>query len=174
MYCQKCGFELPNDSVFCTNCGEKLVKINTRDSKTSKTKIFTIISVLLIAVIVCSIFIIRNERDERINEIGKANLKRNLMKDWSRAESDNGTYYELVLDFFDYKIDYNYECGIPWVDSTLNTYSYEVISPNQIKVTPKGYTYERIITIKFNEEMTMMTMTPALTSMDSSENWFFH
>ncbi len=167
MYCKKCGAELPNDSTFCINCGGKLdnvanpTSINVQN-KTKKNK-KTIFSIVLVVAIICGIFV-------AYNEIGKANLKKNLKKEWSRIES----YITLVLDFDDDEIDYNFESGIAWLDSTIATYDYKVISSNKIKVKHKGYNYETTVTIEFNDDKTMMTMTPAITSTDSSENWFLY
>lgn len=168
MYCKKCGAELPNDSTFCINCGEKLD--NAPDSpqsmpQTKKPKNKKIIfNIVLVVAIIFGIFV-------AYNEIGKANLKKNLKKEWSRS---GGSYSTLVLDFDDDEIDYNFESGIAWLNSTIETYDYKVISSNKIKVKHKGYNYETTVTIEFNDDKTMMTMTPAITSTDSSEKWFLH
>lgn len=69
MYCNKCGFNLPEDSVFCPNCGVKIV-FSSKDNNSSEDKepphviresskgsrkthgIYIAIIVLLVAVIV--------------------------------------------------------------------------------------------------------------------------
>ena len=95
---------------------------------------------------------------------GTTALKNELLRDWQRVESNDGTYYTLVLDFSTSDIDYNFKST--YVNETIKTYTYTVIGSNKIMVN--GNTY----TIKVNDAKTMMTITPALTSTDSSENWF--
>ena len=72
----------------------------------------------------------------------------------------------MELDFSKDKIEYNFISGYSWLNSTIADYDYKIISPSKIKI--KGKTYK----IEFNEDKTMMTITPALTSADSSEDWF--
>lgn len=42
MYCEKCGTQIDDDSVFCQNCGEKQIDFNYKSDiniKTSRPKI---------------------------------------------------------------------------------------------------------------------------------------
>jgi hypothetical protein len=45
---------------------------------------------------------------------------------------------------------------------------YKIITPNKIKVDSSGKVY----TLEFNKDKTMMTITPALTSIFDSECWY--
>lgn len=56
------------------------------------------------------------------------------------------------------------------MNTTVATYDYKVISGNKIKVLRYGDDWETI-TIKFNDEKSVMTVSPALTSVDDSEIW---
>ncbi len=37
MYCRKCGAEIPDDAVFCPECGERVIKVS-QNQKTTKTE----------------------------------------------------------------------------------------------------------------------------------------
>ena len=45
-----------------------------------------------------------------------------------------------------------------------------MISGNKLKIDGRDTVY----TVEFNDDKTMMTITPALTSTDAYENWFHH
>ena len=117
MYCSKCGTQLPEDSDFCTNCGSKILKETTETqlqpqvNTTRKKKIVAIIVVCLVAVLGVGLL---------INEIGKANLKKELMRDWETIEIDGSSYYTLELDFSDDEIEYNFVSF--YIDDTIATY----------------------------------------------------
>lgn len=177
MYCSKCGTQLPEDSAFCTHCGFEISKetietlpnetlLKPQSKMTAKKKIIVIVAVCLIAIL--GIFFI-------INEIGKANLKKQLMRDWQSVEVEGITYYTRELDFSDDEIEYNFD--IFYVDDTMATYNYDdtiatynysVISRNKFKIDDE----DTIYTVEFSDDKIMMTVTPALTSADSFENWF--
>lgn len=168
MYCSKCGTQLPEDSAFCTHCGFEISKetietlpnetqLKPQSKMTAKKKIIVIVAVCLIAIL--GVFFI-------INEIGKANFKKQLMRDWQSVEVEGTTYYTRELDFSDDEIEYNFDSF--YVDDTIATYNYSVISRNKFKIDDE----DTIYTVEFNDDKTMMTITPALTSADSSENWF--
>lgn len=97
---------------------------------------------------------------------GKADLHRQLMRGWSRVEESRDSYYDLVLDFSEDTLDYRFESF--YINETIRSYDYTVVSPSKVEID--GTTY----TIEFNDEKSMMTMTPSLTSVGSSENWFHH
>lgn len=101
--------------------------------------------------------------------IGRSTLKSQLMKDWERLEEKDGSYCLLVLDFSENDIDYNFESDISWLNTTIATFDYEVIAPNKIKTTYGDCS--QVITIKFSETGSLMTMTPAMTSADGCEIW---
>lgn len=105
-----------------------------------------------------------------VNSIQASNLKKELMRDWSTVEGDDGVYILCILDFSDDEIKYRVETGYAWMDTTIATYDYKVISGNKIKVLRYGDW--KTISIEFNEDKTMMIVEPALTSIDNREYWF--
>lgn len=105
-----------------------------------------------------------------INAICISNLKKDLMRDWQNVEGDNDSYILSVLDFSEDKIKYRVETGYSWMDTTIGTYEYKVINGNTIKIKQFGK-WEKI-TVKFNDDKTMMTLTPVLTSVADKEEWF--
>lgn len=161
MYCSKCGNKIEKESTFCGKCGKALNKNKTTKKLNFsfvKNKLFIIPCMVVIVAII--IFLI-------IFNMGKSNLSSNLLRDWTRVETgDSGSTYELELDFSKDKIEYNFISGYSWLNSTIADYEYKVISPSKIKIKDKTYK------IEFNDDKTMMTITPALTSTDDSENWF--
>ncbi|MDE7114752.1 MAG: hypothetical protein K2O57_11360, partial [Acetatifactor sp.] len=63
------------------------------------------------------------------------------------------------------------ETGYSWMNTTVANYDYKVVNKNTIKVLRYGNKWETI-TVEFNKDKTMMTVRPALTSVDSVEYWF--
>jgi len=167
--CPKCGEKLTYDSVFCVKCGTKIEVdpaygegVNNSQNFGEKKKNKT--GIVLAAVIgILMIFFI-------INFMQVSNLKKELLRDWSRVDGDNGAYIICILDFSDDEIKYRLETGYAWMDTTLATYDYKVISGNKIKVLRYG-DWETF-SVEFNEDKTMMTVKPALTSIDGIEHWF--
>lgn len=161
MFCSKCGTQLPQDSEYCVNCGDKILKEivepQTKKKLSGIKKIVVIFAVCLVIVVGAWLL---------ITQIGKANLQKQLMKDWETVEVNDGSYYTLVLDFSEDEIEYSFESF--YFDTTIATYKYNVISGNKFKVDSRDTVY----TVEFNDDKSMMTITPALTSTDSSENWF--
>lgn len=150
--CKECGKEISDTAKLCPNCG---VQIKQKYNK----RIKIIISVIILIVI--SVIGYR--------EYQKQELKKLLLEDWERIETgDSGSIYTLELDFSETSIDYNFHSIYSWLDSTLKTYDYEIISSHQLEIDNKKYE------IEFNEEKTMMIITPSLTDSNKSENWFNH
>ena len=164
---------MPDDSKFCSTCGAAAVApIHTAPTseggcppyaapapmpvKKSRAPLIIGILAACFILVIGSIF--------AVNEIGKANLRKQLLRDWSRVESEAGTYYTLELDFSEDEIAYNFLSF--YYDTNIASMDYKVISPNKIEVD--GYTYR----LEFNDDKTMFTIYPALTSSDYSENWF--
>lgn len=160
--CPNCGEVLPGDSSFCVKCGTKIE--DNQQSKLKKEipkkKIGIIIGIVLLFVIV----------GFAINAIRISTLKKELMRDWQNIEGENGSYILCILDFSEDEIKYRIETGYSWMNMTIGTYEYKVINGNTIKV--KQYGEWENITVKFNDDKTMMTLTPALTSVDDEEEWF--
>lgn len=164
MYCSKCGNKIDEGNTFCGKCGKFInneINNNIKRSKLYMLKRKQIVIPCVIVIIIVLGYAIQFN-------IGKANLLNELIKNWSRIETgDSGTLYEVELDFSKDKIDYNFISSYAFLNGTLTTYEYEVISPNEIKIKDKTYK------IEFNEDKTMMTITPALTRVEDSEDWFY-
>ena len=167
--CPNCGEKLLSDSFFCIKCGTKIEENQIIPDNNNKFSIFTKHKKKIISTIsaIIAIFIVAFV----INSIQKSNLKKQLMRDWEDIEGDNGSYILCILDFSDDEIKYRIETGYKWMDTTIATYNYKVISGNKIKVNRFGDNWETV-KIEFDDDKTMMTVTPALTSMDAEEQWF--
>lgn len=101
------------------------------------------------------------------SEYQKQELKKLLLEDWERIETgDSGTIYTLELDFSETTIDYNFHSIYSWLDSTLKTYNYKIINAKELEINNRKYELE------FNDEKTIMIITPSLTDSSSSEIWF--
>ncbi len=179
IFCPKCGEAIPENSTKCPQCGEKLVKeeeqaviyasqanVNTEASAAEvKTRTFSKIPkwigfAIASVVILGAVFL-------GVNETGKASLKKELLRDWVYTD---GSILK-VLDFSDDEVEYRLETGYSWMDTTLGTYDYKIVSRNKIKIKMYGDKYNTY-TIEFNDDRNMITVTPAITSTDSEENWF--
>lgn len=180
IFCPKCGEVIPDESEVCPKCGVELKNANesqavvyasqrTIESMTSinqpQTKSLSkipkpIIIVIISVVIVAVIFLI-------INEIGKANLKKELLRDWIDLDGN----IIKVLDFSDNKVEYRLETGYSWMDTTIGKYEYKVVNSDTIKIKMFSDKYETY-KIEFNDDRNMITVTPAITSIDSTEHWF--
>lgn len=167
MYCSKCGNPLPEGSNFCMNCGESVQQPLQPGFDVPTVKKKTNLPVILTISAVCFIFLAVGVWFGSL-QIAKANLHKELMRDWSRVESSDGTYYTLELDFSEDTIEYNF-VGF-YFEDTIATFEYEVISGNQIRIDGRNQLY----TIEFNDDHSMMIISPALTYSDSSEYWFYH
>ena len=127
-----------------------------------KNKKNILIGVIAVAAILAVLFI--------VNAVQASNLKKELMRDWYKVEGEEGSYILCVLDFSDKEVEYRLETGYVWMDTTIATFDYKAISGNKIKVLRYGDDWETI-TIEFNDDKTVMTASPALTSVDNTEFW---
>lgn len=168
--CPNCGEELLSDSVFCVKCGTKIEEIQSATETESnsisvlakhKKKIISAVGVIIAIFLV--VFV--------VNSIQALNLKKQLMRDWEKVEGEKGSYIICILDFSDDEIEYRVETGYRWMDTTIATYDFKVVSGNKIRVNRFGNDWETV-EIEFNDDKTMMTVTPALTSVDDEEQWF--
>ena len=98
----------------------------------------------------------------------RAKLQEELLRGWSRVEQDDDTYYELELDFSEDSVDYNFHSKFAWLDTTIITLEYKVISGNRIKILD----YDKEFQIEFNEDRTCFKVTPSLTNSDAYEFWY--
>lgn len=190
MFCLKCGELIPDGCNYCPKCGEKVIKnsysgvetpaqsLSHDDSFTAvvgvvnpdasnvqgpqpKKKSKVLIGVISSAIIILIVIFV-------IQAAGKASLKKQILRDWSTVETSDGSYYTLELDFSDNEIEYNFGSAYSWLNTTISTMEYKIISPTKIKILD----YDRVISIEFNDDKTMMICTPAITSTDATEYWF--
>lgn len=168
--CPNCGEKLPTDSSFCTRCGTKIESSSSDKEPFSKTpgfmernkkKIGVLVAVVLGIIAILLV----------VNALQASKLKEELKRDWSTVEGEDGAYILCILDFSDDEIEYRLETGYSWMDTTVATFDYKVISGNKIKVLRYGDNWETF-TIEFNEDKTMMIVRPALTSIEDKEYWF--
>lgn len=176
MFCMKCGEVIPDNSKVCPLCGADLeghdqqavVYASQREiegtsvdepnkKKRSKNMVLVLSGIAVLVVIVVAVL-----------GIQKSNLKKELQKDWLDTD---GTILK-VLEFSDDEVEYRLETGYGWMDTTLFTEKYKVVSGNKIKVQMFGEDWETY-TIEFNDDKTVMTISPAMTSADDSENWYY-
>ena len=167
MFCTKCGEAIPDGSEICPKCGANLQEAQPaivyasqepEPAPKKNKKVALIIGIC--ACLVAAFFI--------INGIGKASLKDTLTREWSDLD---GSIIK-VLDISDDEIEYRLETGISWLDTTLATYTWEPISRNKIQISRFG-SDEETITVEFNDDKTILTVKPALTSVDDSETWYY-
>lgn len=158
MYCNKCGNKIEKNSTFCGKCGKSI-----NDDKNIRKFKFKNKKILIPCIFVISVIIIYLI----IFNIGKNNLKNDLLKNWYRVEvGEAGSLYELKLEFSKDKVDYKFITSYSWLNTTIASFNYKVISFNQIRAKDKTYK------IEFNKDKSMFKVTPALTSTDSSETWY--
>lgn len=176
MFCMKCGEAIPDNSKVCPLCGADLeehdqqavvyasqkeiesTSMKEPNEKTlSKNMVRILSGVAVLVVIIAAVL-----------GVQKSNLKKELQKNWLDTD---GTILK-ILEFSDNEVEYRLETGYSWMDRTLFTEKYKVVSGNKIKVQMFGDTWETY-TIKFNDEKTVMTISPAMTSTDDFENWYY-
>ena len=171
--CPNCGEKLPGDSVFCAKCGTRLnedgqQEVQGVEQAAKPTGFFAkykkIIGIAAAAVIIVLIVLFA------VNTVQRTNLKKELLRDWCKVEGEKDSYILCVLDFSEKEVEYRLETGYAWMDTSLATYDYKVISGNKIKVLRYGDDWETFA-IEFNDEKTIMITTPALTSTDAREVW---
>lgn len=68
-------------------------------------------------------------------------------------------------------MQYRLETGYRWMDTTLDTYDWKVVSGNKTKIKRSGNKY-KTYTIKLNDDKDVLKISPAITSTDSSETWY--
>ncbi len=181
--CPKCKEVIPDESRTCPKCGTKLkiqtddqavvyasqAAVNSAQDNTSKktailrlpksTKIVGVVIAVVTAI--AAIFFVTNE-------IGKSNLKNTLQKAW--LDTDGGIL--KVLEFSDDEVEYRLETGHSWLDMTVDSWKYKITGSNKIGINRYGDEY-KTYTIEFNNDKTVMTIRPAVTNSDSSENWYY-
>lgn len=162
--CTNCGEKLPDDSAFCTNCGAKIdesEKMKVKYNFLKKYRYKMIIGICGIIGMLVIWFI--------VNSIQISNLKKELLRDWYKVEGEESSAILCVLDFSDKEVEYRLETGYSWLDTSIANYEYKVISKNKVKI--KQYGKWKTITVKFNDDKSVMSVSPAITSNDYTEIW---
>lgn len=200
-YCNNCGKEFFGSPQNCPECGSILEEQKNepvpnanpspypypypqnnidyayqppvQQAKSSKTWIIVVVAVVVaIAVVVTGAIFVYNYIEK---ENGKKELGLLLRRDWSRIEESNGVYYTLELDFSESLIKYNFVDEIYGLyNETIATYKYEVISPDEILVKRTNSDAGTVYSLRFNDDKTMMIMTPSLTDSEDKEYWYYH
>ena len=177
MFCLKCGEAITDGSKICPICGaifeendseqavvyasQKNIDAVPAETGKQKKKIpIILISVVSIAVCIAATFLI-------IFQIGKTSLKNDLVRNWYAID---GSIIK-VLDISNDTIEYRLETGYSWLNTTLGTYDWKVTSSNTIKIKRFNDIYETF-TVEINDQKTILTITPAITSTDPIEVWY--
>jgi RNA polymerase subunit RPABC4/transcription elongation factor Spt4 len=177
MFCLKCGKAIPDGSEICPICGENLKKsseeqaivyasqtsaeISAQTVTKSKRKTIKVIIVIFI-LLGCILGIIFG-----ILQHQKVQLKKDLMREWKALDGS----IILVLDIDEDKIEYRAETGYSWMDTTFSKYDWKVKNRNTIEIKRFGDEYEEF-TVEFSDDKKSITITPAITSVDSLEVWY--
>ena len=164
MFCPKCGEAIQDSSTVCIKCGtdlstgadgqtvvyasqkepEIIGQPNAKKKISKKVIIGSAFVVCIIAVILI------------VSVISSAILKNALVKEWYDID---GSIIK-VLDIDEDKME-----------TSLGTYEWKAISGNKIKIKRFNDKFETF-TIEFNDEKTMLKISPAITSVDDSETWY--
>ena len=178
MICPKCGEAIPEENVFCPHCNadltneaeeqsvvyasqkefEVLEKIEPKPKKKIPKIVFVIIAIttcIILAVIIA-------------NGLGKANLKKALIKEWYDVD---GSILK-VLDIKEDKMEYRLETVYYLLNPSLGTYEWKPVSGNRIKIKRYNDQYETF-TVELNDEKNILKISPAITSSADSETWYY-
>lgn len=172
MFCLKCGKAIPDNSDVCPECGENLKEDvkqerdpvvyamleskNNFDKSSVKMKKILIGSCSIVAVVILITIIIP------INS-----LKKQLMKDSWYSPSES---ILKVLEFDENKVEYRLETGYAFLNTSLFDKQYKVVSGSKFKIKISDNTWETY-KVTFNDDKTVISVEPAITSTDSIEWW---
>lgn len=177
MFCLKCGEAIPDGSSVCPHCGANLIEeekeqaivyasqkepegVSEQARTHKKLPKGVLVSIVTIVCVIAIVFI--------INGINQANLKKALVKEWYDVD---GSIIK-VLDIDDNEMEYRLETGYRWMDTSLGTYDWKPVSGNKIKIKRVGDKYETF-TVELNDDKDVLKISPAITSTDSSETWYY-
>lgn len=180
MFCLKCGEAIPDGSEVCPKCGgdpresdqvqqEAVIYATSADSvaghddSVSQKKKYPSkgvwITIGALVMVACIIFVVAAAQ--------VSNLKKQLIREWY-APTDS---ILMVLEFDDDQAEYRLETGYGWMDTTVFREPYKVVSGNSFQIKRFGDGWETY-KVTFNDDKTIMTVTPAITSTDPSEKWY--
>lgn len=100
-------------------------------------------------------------------EFSKYSLKKELMRDWEINNVNQTKYYEKKLDFSEKTIDYKYVSKDADIVENIDSFTYNVISSDEIKIDGKGK-YK----IEFNADKNIMTVKPGIIENTDFEFWY--
>lgn len=177
MNCPDCGTYLPDHFNFCYKCGAKKPKEGEGDllknqvgfqaalpaqRKPELSRLSAARRYIMVLILIGFAFYYG------FQFMGKETLKNQLLKDWQTTSIENGLLFTSILDFRVAEVDYNFKSLLS--EGNIARMDYRIVSPHEIDVDQSGtfYTYQ----IEFNEEKTMMTITPGLTSGEEFERWY--
>lgn len=161
--CPHCGAKIDQNSTFCNICGEE-VKMDSADivqpNTGKKSNVLQIIIIILVVIALggCSFVLMQT-----------MSLKQQLMRGWSRAMEDDGVYYTVSLEFNEDTVDYNFSSSL--INDTIYTFEYKVVG-NRLLTRFDENSDWRSHEVEFDDDKTMMIVYPAITSADSTEDWF--
>lgn len=175
MLCTQCGETVPEGIFVCQKCGAELIRENNEPVESSgvqgvdepvlvqapekKPRSKTVIMAIGAAAVVFALVFV-------VTGVQKSNLQKALQEEWMDVE---GSVLK-ILEFTEDEVEYRLETKISWLNSTVFTSDYKVISGKKIKINTFGE--YRTHTIEFNSDKTRMTISPAFTSPDSYETWY--
>lgn len=178
MFCWKCAEAIPDGSSLCPKCGANLTEDSNdqtivyasqknfeqsgKSGVIKKDVHFPKKSIIITVIFACIAIIIII-----VTGVAKSNLKKSLVKDWYDVDD----LIIKVLDINDIDMEYRLETGYSWMDTSLGTYEWKVVSGNKIKIKRFGDQFE-IFTVELNDDRNVLTIMPAITSIDPSETWY--
>ena len=94
-------------------------------------------------------------------------LRTELSRDWTQVGSYSGVTYIIHLNFDADEMTCYYEMG----DYTeqIGTCGYQILDESRILLDDTSHT---VVTIRFNDNRNMMTLTPGCLQQTGSEEWF--
>ncbi len=195
MYCIYCGQEIKNDSQFCKHCGKKIMEEPVQIQEQAQPEqesnkllwlkvLIPVIAILLTGALILGISpLFVPDATPSFSEtpqttptptatpaptLSPQDLREQLSKSWSKAEHVGGYTFNYELKFSSDGVSCNYY----YLEKLygLTGFDYEIISGNQIQ---RHYP-DKVYTITFNEEKTVMTISPAISNAEKSENWYLN
>ena len=169
--CLNCGAELPEGALFCSNCGAQANRLVVTEEVPPSSGFFKrnkkLLCIGVAAVLGIGGFFFG------VHASGVSALKKELLRDWSKLNGEDGVYIRSILDFSDDEIEYRIETDYSWLDRTIGTFDYKVTGKNKFKAKSSVGSWESY-TVEFDDDKSMMIVSPALTSVDREEYWFCH
>ena len=132
--------------------------------KSYKKHFVSIFCVLLSCVLLCSCSIIPSSP---FSSLGSSKLKKEIKREWSITEFENDVFYDLVLEFKEDTIEYRFESD--YINDTISTYDYRVISSDTIEYANKGSDNYKKVKVKIDGDT--LELDPGIAGHNL---WFDH